>query len=156
MAVGRLWVKEITIFSQFNFFNFLLERGQVVTPHFFSVKDETPTDSLFICGPSSQSTRCDSAMCGPFSHLPPQFTANPPQQSCFSTALDVAGCVIDGLMDPTCACTSYLFTNSLGGHDTGIDYARYLCIDLKPASGCNEHDLGLFDDSLNDICYNKE
>lgn len=73
------------------------------------------------------------------------------KQSCFSEAVDYAGCVSDdGTMDPTCACTSYSLENDLGGHDTGISYAWWLCEDNN---SCNEKELDQYSTALNDLCY---
>jgi len=62
--------------------------------------------------------------------------------------------VIDGLLDPTCACTSYLFKNTLGGHDTAMGYVRNTCIQY--GEYCMGDDLEQFSEALNNICYNEE
>jgi hypothetical protein len=75
------------------------------------------------------------------------------QQERFTTAVNYAGCVIDDELDPTCACTSYSLANTDGGHMTGIQYARTLCV---PEADCSNDELGTFNNALENLCYNKE
>ena len=120
---------------------------------------EASCPSLCICELCLQSTRRDSTVRCLFSRLPWLSAAtNPFQQLCFSEAVEAAGCVIDGLMDPTCACTSYPFENTQGGHDTAIEYALILCSNNSTPAGCrgSNIDLGKFEQELSDICFNKE
>ncbi|KAF8855864.1 hypothetical protein BDZ45DRAFT_727815 [Acephala macrosclerotiorum] len=75
-------------------------------------------------------------------------------QSCFSHVADETNCIIDGVLDPTCFCTSYCLSLTNGGHSTGQEWVYQYCIFEKEA--CSNSDAGDLSSALNDLCYNAD
>ncbi|KAE8445563.1 hypothetical protein EG329_013327 [Mollisiaceae sp. DMI_Dod_QoI] len=75
-------------------------------------------------------------------------------QKCFTAAISKTPCIFEGVLDPTCVCTSYSLSLSNGGHETGIDYAYQLCGEIEEA--CDGKDADAMETAFNNLCYNSD